>query len=165
MPFHFQQPPASEDKQQRGSLATMGDGGFMDTQKAAFLKEVYEKEDQISGSAKNDDLAAMLEKDGLTPYQISLLAKVRSVCTDPINVQPRTSLRTPEQIAASQALHKRVNPGYVDIPYVSSNTLDYKYKPPPDFTREYLKADSDCKFQKYAAEAILKHVDLNKTSH
>ena len=31
--------------------------------------------------------------------------------------------------------------------------------------RDFLKKDSDCKFQKYAAEAILKHVDLKKTSH
>ena len=30
---------------------------------------------------------------------------------------------------------------------------------------QFLKKDSDCKFQKYAAEAILKHVDLKKTSH
>ena len=30
---------------------------------------------------------------------------------------------------------------------------------------DFLKKDSDCKFQKYAAEAILKHVDLKKTSH
>ena len=62
-------------------------------------------------------------------------------------------------------MHKRLNPGYVEMPYRSSNSLDYKYTPPPDFTREYLKADSDCQFQKFASEAILKHVDLNKTSH
>ena len=62
-------------------------------------------------------------------------------------------------------MHKRVNPGYVEMPYESSNARDFKFVPPPDFTREYLKADSDCAFQKFAAEAILKHVDLNKTSH
>ena len=51
------------------------------------------------------------------------------------------------------------------MPYKSSNAAAYSYMPPPDFTKQYLKKDSDCKFQKYAAEAILKHVDLKKTAH
>lgn len=71
----------------------------------------------------------------------------------------------PLQIEASIAIHKRTNPGYVEIPYVSTNTEAFKYIPAPDFSRHFLKKDSDCKFQKYAAEAILKHVDLKKTSH
>ena len=104
-------------------------------------------------------------KDGLTPYQISLLERVRKANTDPIVKYPRASRRPEAAQAASVEIHKRLNPGYVEMPYESSNTRDYKYIPPPDFTREYLKADSDCKFQKFAAEAILKHVDLNKTSH
>ena len=41
----------------------------------------------------------------------------------------------------------------------------FNYLPPPDFSRMFLKKESDCGFQKYAAEAILKHVDLKKTSH
>ena len=68
-------------------------------------------------------------------------------------------------MAASVEIHKRVNPGYVEMPYVSSSQRAYEYKPPPDFTKAFLKKESDCKVQKYAAEAILKHVDLKKTSH
>ena len=103
--------------------------------------------------------------DGLTPYQMSLLERVRRANTDPLNISPNASKRPEEMQAASVEMHKRVNPGFVEMPYKSSNTVDYKYVPPPDFTREYLKAESDCGFQKFAAEAILKHVDLKKTSH
>ena len=69
------------------------------------------------------------------------------------------------QVQASRELHKRVNSGYVDLRYTSSNQEDFKYIPPPDFTRDYLKSRSDCGFQQYMAEAILKHVDLKKTGH
>ena len=69
------------------------------------------------------------------------------------------------QKKASLEMHKRINPSYVDVPYQSNNSTDYKYTPPPDFTTAYLKKESDCGFQRYAAEAILKHVDLKKTSH
>ena len=75
-------------------------------------------------------------KDGLTPYQISLLERVRRANTDPIIAEPNASKRSPAQKAASVEMHKRLNPGYVEMPYESSNTRDYKYKPPPDFTRE-----------------------------
>ena len=51
------------------------------------------------------------------------------------------------------------------MPYQSTNSLMFKYVPPPDFSRNFLKKESDCGFQKFAAEAILKHVDLKKTSH
>ena len=96
---------------------------------------------------------------------MSLLERVRRANTDPLNISPNASKRPEEMQAASVEMHKRVNPGFVEMPYKSSNTVDYKYVPPPDFTREYLKAESDCGFQKFAAEAILKHVDLKKTSH
>lgn len=163
---------------------------------------------------------------GLTQYQMDLLDKIRNIDAVP----PKTSFpgtsRSAEQVKASVAIHKRVNPGYVEMPYRSSSASDFLYKPPPDFTKavrarpttkplpsalsrplrrppragndaatdalpaccralkachicrltchrtpawrvltQFLKKDSDCKFQKYAAEAILKHVDLKKTSH
>ena len=102
---------------------------------------------------------------GLTPYQLSLLEKVRRANTDPIVKYPRKSERPEADQLASVEIHKRVNPGYVEMPYTSSSSTSFAYTPPPDFTKAFLKKDSDCKFQKYAAEAILKHVDLNKTSH
>ena len=159
--FVFQAPPASEDRNAPGLLAGPGKDGLLDAQKEMFLRQVYEKEDEMySGPRKEEEL-----KDGLTPYQISLLERVRKANTDPIIAEPNASKRSPAQKAASVEMHKRLNPGYVEMPYRSSSALDYKYTPPPDFTREYLKADSDCQFQKFASEAILKHVDLNKTSH
>lgn len=140
--------------------------GSLDTQKQMFLKQVYEKEDAAaSRSAQKDPLTTMLEKDGLTPYQIQLLEKVRRVNSEPIRAEPQVSKRDSEQIAASVEIHKRINPGYVDMPMVSTNTAAFKYVPPPDFTREYAKADSDCGFQKYLDAAILKHVDLKSTAH
>jgi hypothetical protein len=69
------------------------------------------------------------------------------------------------QVAASKAMHKRINPGFVEMPYQSTNSMEYKYIPAPDFSTTYLKCKSDCDFQGFAAAAILKHVDLNKTSH
>ena len=102
---------------------------------------------------------------GLTPFQLGLLETVRECNTKPIVKSPNKSTRSPSQIAASQAIHKRVNPGYVDIPYESSNSRDFKYRFPPDFTREYLKSDSDLHFAKFAAAALKHSVPLNKTSH
>ena len=102
---------------------------------------------------------------GLTPYQLGLLETVRECNTKPIVKSPNKSTRSPSQIAASQAIHKRVNSGYVDIPYESSNSRDFKYRFPPDFTREYLKSDSDLHFAKFAAAALKHSVPLNKTSH
>ena len=49
--------------------------------------------------------------------------------------------------------------------WTMDNTETFKYIPAPDFSKNFLKKDSDCGFQKYAAEALLKHVDLKKTSH
>ena len=48
---------------------------------------------------------------------------------------------------------------------LQGSQTDFLYKPPPDFTKAFLKKKSDCDFQGFAAEAILKHVDLKKTSH
>merc|ERR1719181_1794712 len=126
----------------------------MDSQKEAFMKQVIEKESAALG------VNQMEVSQGLTPYQKSVLEKIRSINAEPITTKPSGSSRTPEQVAASTDIHKRVNPGYVEMPYRSTNTMAFNYVPPPDFTRQYLKKDSDCKFQKYAAEAILKHVDL-----
>ena len=102
---------------------------------------------------------------GLTPYQLSLLEKVRRANTDPIVKYPRKSERPEADQLASVEIHKRVNPGYVEMPYESSNSRDYKYMAAPDFTREYLKSDSDLHFAKFAAAALTHSVPLNKTSH
>ena len=163
--FQFQVPPASEDTKAPGLLASMAPGGFMDAQKEMFLRQAIEKEDAVYQAQNGQRNLAEQLKDGLTPYQISLLEKVRRANTDPIVKHARKSERSAALQEHSEQMHKRVNPGYVEMPYESSNARDFKYVPPPDFTREYLKADSDCQFQKFAAEAILKHVDLNKTSH
>ena len=164
--FNFQAPPASEDRNAPALLPHNGPGkdGLLDNQKNMFLTQVYEKEDEIYNGPRQP-LAAEELKDGLTPYQLSLLERVRRANTDPIIVEANASKRSPAQKAASQEMHKRVNPGFVEMPYRSSSALDYKYTPPPDFTREYMKADSDCQFQKYKSKAIMMHVDLNKTSH
>ena len=84
---------------------------------------------------------------------------------EPCPIEYPGTLRSEAQVAASVEIHKRVNPGYVEMPYTASSQTDFVYKPPPDFTKAFLKKDSDCGFQKFAAEAILKHVDLKKTSH
>jgi len=131
---------------------------YADAQRSDFLKQAYEKEAESYGL--HDEMGK-----GLTQYQMDLLDKIRNIDAVP----PKTSFpgtsRSAEQVKASVAIHKRVNPGYVEMPYRSSSASDFLYKPPPDFTKAFLKKDSDCKFQKYAAEAILKHVDLKKTSH
>lgn len=100
----------------------------------------------------------------LSAKQLEILEKVHRIHREPITTEPIYQ-RAPHKVAASKNMHKRINPGFVDMPYYSSNELAFKYQPPPDFTRDYLKSKSDCDFQGYAAEAILKHVDLNKTSH
>ena len=130
-----------------------------DTQRSDFTKETYEKEAAQLGLHSDDS------SKGLTKYQMELLDKIRNIDAVPPSAEPSVTQRTAEQVAASVEIHKRVNPGYVEMPYRSSNALAYEYTPPPDFTKAFLKKDSDCKFQKYAAEAILKHVDLKKTSH
>ena len=129
-----------------------------DTQRAEFIKQSYEKEAESLGLQDVAD-------NGLTPYQVTLLDKIRNINAVPPSVAYSGSMRTEQQVAASVEIHKRVNPGYVEMPYTASSQVDFAYKPPPDFTKAFLKKDSDCKFQKYAAEAILKHVDLKKTSH
>ncbi|KAL1527690.1 hypothetical protein AB1Y20_009076 [Prymnesium parvum] len=132
-----------------------------DTQKQMFIQEVYQKEAEAMGALDDIDHA----HSELTPYQRSLLRKIREIEATPIHVVPNVSRRTAEQIEASTAIHKRVNPGYVETPYKSTNYEVFAYTPAPDFSMNFLKKDSDCGFQKYAAEAILKHVDLKKTSH
>mmetsp|Transcript_75014 Transcript_75014/g.225488 ORF Transcript_75014/g.225488 Transcript_75014/m.225488 type:complete len:157 (-) Transcript_75014:380-850(-) len=131
-----------------------------DTQKQMFMQEVYQKEAEVLGLQSGD-----MAEASLTPYQKSLLQKIRSIEAEPIRVVPNASRRSAEQIEASTSIHKRVNPGFVDLPYKSTNTEMFTYLPAPDFSKNFLKKDSDCGFQKYAAEAILKHVDLKKTSH
>ena len=138
-------------------LPTTG-GSAVDTQKVDFTKQAYEKEAEALGLQD-------VKTTPLTDYQKQLLDTIRNMDAVPPNPAPQTGSRTAEQVAASVEIHKRVNPGYVEMPYRSSTLLAYEYKPPPDFTKAFLKKDSDCKFQKYAAEAILKHVDLKKTSH
>ena len=129
-----------------------------DTQRADFTKQTYEVEAERLGIEASNSLP-------LTAKQMALLDKIRAIDAEPIPYTPLVTTRTEEQVAASVEIHKRVNPGYVEMPYRSSSAMAYEYKPPPDFTKAFLKKDSDCKFQKYAAEAILKHVDLKKTSH
>jgi len=128
-----------------------------DTQRTEFTKQTYEQEAETLG--------VLDAHKPLTAYQKQLLDRIRAIDATPIDPQPSATTRSAEQVAASVTIHKRVNPGYVEMPYMSTSALAFEYKPPPDFTKAFLKKDSDCKFQKYAAEAILKHVDLKKTSH
>lgn len=130
-----------------------------DAQQAQFVKEAYEKEAESYG------LNMESSGKGLTKYQMELLDTIRNIDAKPCPVAYPGTTRTDAQVAASVEIHKRVNPGYVEMPYTASSQTDFVYKPPPDFTKAFLKKESDCKFQKYAAEAILKHVDLKKTSH
>ena len=105
--------------------------------------------------------------DTLTPYQQGLLHTVHRLHTDPIETKypGPGAARTEEQIKASIQIHKRINPGYVEVPYKATTELAYTYAPAPDCTRDHLRTKSDCGFQEYMAEAIKKHVDLKKTSH
>lgn len=129
-----------------------------DTQRTEFIKQSYEKEAESLGITDAKDT-------GLTAYQISLLDKIRDLNKFPPATTAPGTKRSDAQVAASVEIHKRVNPGYVEMPYCAGSQVDFAYRPPPDFTKAFLKKDSDCAFQKYAAEAILKHVDLKKTSH
>lgn len=98
----------------------------------------------------------------LTPYQRGLLETVQRLHTEPITTKPPGTTRSEEQVQASVQIHKRINPGYVEAPYTSTSASAFKYLPAPDFTRDHLRTSSDCRFQEYAAECILKHVDLKK---
>ena len=129
-----------------------------DTQRTNFTKEAYDKEAEQLGLHVTNAVP-------LTAYQKQLLDTIRAIDANPVNAQAHVTTRTATQVAASVEIYKRVNPGYVEMPYMSTAHTAFEYKPPPDFTKAFLKKDSDCKFQKYAAEAILKHVDLKKTSH
>ena len=131
---------------------------IQDTQRTEFVKQTYEKEAEKIGIGD-------IDTKPLTAKQKMLLDEIRAIDAVPVYKAPNASQRTEEQIAASVSIHKRVNPGYVEMPYKASSAMAFVYRPPPDFTKAFLKKDSDCKFQKYAAEAILKHVDLKKTSH
>jgi hypothetical protein len=137
-------------------LAQFFSGGAMSS--AELSKQVYEKEAEALGISDPGSKP-------LTEYQKKLLDEIRAVDATPFVPISNASQRSAEAIAASQEIHKRVNPGYVEMPYKASSAMAFVYRPPPDFTKAFLKKESDCKFQKYAAEAILKHVDLKKTSH
>ena len=128
-----------------------------DTQRTEFIKAAYEKEAEAYGIKSGGG--------GLKPEHMAILDRLRAMNAAPVTTVYPGSNRTEEQLDASRQIHKRVNPGYVDMPYKATTALAYEYKPPPDFSRNYLKKKSDCDFQGFAAEAILKHVELNKTSH
>ena len=130
---------------------------LMTVQRSEFAKEQLEKE------AVRFGLNPKVKK--LTPVQIKLLERIRDLDKEPYPLTYPGTTRSAEQVAASIEMHKRVNPGYVDMPYKCSSQEQFKYYPPPDFSRAYLKKKSDCDFQGFANEAILKHVDLKKTSH
>merc|ERR1719424_1775442 len=116
-----------------------------DTQRGEFVKQAYEKEAESLGLQDVAD-------SGLTTYQKTLLDKIRNVNAHPPTTHYSGTSRTDAQVAASVEIHKRVNPGYVEMPYTAGSQVDFAYKPPPDFTKAFLKKDSDCAFQKYAAE-------------
>ena len=101
----------------------------------------------------------------LSPSQQKLVDTVAKLQNDPIDVAPRCSGRSDEKINASLQIHKRINPGYVDMPCVSSSQEQFAYHPAPDFTRDYLRSSSDCKFQEFAAEALKHGMKLGKTGH
>ena len=101
----------------------------------------------------------------LTPKMIAVLDTIRNLDKDPCPIEYPGTQRAEQDVAASVEIHKRVNPGYVELPYKASTNTQFKYLPPPDFSKAYLKKKSDCDFQGFASEAILKHVDLKKTSH
>ncbi len=101
----------------------------------------------------------------LSPSQQKLVDTVQKLQDEPITVAPKCSARTDEQIHASLQIHKRINPGYVDMPCVSSSQEQFTYMPAPDFTRDYLRSSSDCKFQEFAAEALKHGMKLGKTGH
>lgn len=101
----------------------------------------------------------------LTPKMIQLLDQIRDLDKEACPIEYPGTRRSEKDVAASVEIHKRVNPGYVEMPYKASTEMQYRYLPPPDFSKAYLKKKSDCDFQGFATEAILKHVDLKKTSH
>ena len=114
----------------------------------------------------NNSLRGFSEEElsGLTLKQRGYIEKVDALHNAPL-IPTKITPRTPEQRKASQKIHKRINPGYVDLPYKSTSEMEFKYHPAPDFTRDYLKADSDIGFHTYVPQACLKGRDLRKTSH
>jgi len=54
-----------------------------------FLRQAIEKEDAVYQAQNGQRNLAEQLKDGLTPYQISLLEKVRRANTDPIVPDPQ----------------------------------------------------------------------------
>ena len=128
-----------------------------DMQRDAFTKETYEVEAEALGLSDTNSKP-------LTAYQKQLLDTIRNIDATPFQPAPVPSRSAPH-VAASVEIHKRVNPGYVEMPYRATTELAFEYKPAPGFTKAFLKKKSDCDFQGFAAEAILKHVDLKKTSH
>jgi len=131
---------------------------YQDVQRTQFIKQAYEQEARHLG-------IDMLPGKELTPKMRELLDTIRAIDAEPCPIVPPGTDRTAAQKAASVEIHKRINPGFVDLKWTTTSGEALKYTAPPDFSKAYLKKDSDCGFQKYAAEAILKHVDLKKTSH
>ncbi len=93
-------------------------------------------------------------------------------CSETDTGAPPPAPQACPHLARSLAMHKRINPGYVDIPYVSTHQSDYVHADFNAFNhagfgaeREFLKRPSDAKFGKFLDEAVKKHVDLKKTSH
>jgi len=105
------------------------------------------------------------DSTSLTQKQAGLVEEIETILSEPLAPAVPPPQRSPERTRASKELHKRTNPAFVDLPYRSSNEVDFKYRPPPDWSREHLKVKSDCDFQGFATIAILNNVDLNKTSH
>ena len=166
-----------------------------DTQRGAFLKQTYEKEAELLGLDPADGpltktqmcaargvrraaraspppraqppppAACRVPPSPPAHSRSDLLDRIKKINAEAITTRYSGTMRSDELVAKSVDIHKRVNSGYVEMPYRSSSQVDYVYKPPPAFSKAFLKKDSDCAFQKYAAEAILKHVDLKKTSH
>ena len=124
-----------------------------------------------SGAVADEPLAASrgepstLDDGPLTATQRDLLVKIHRIKSEPIVTTHGGTTRSDEDVATSRNINKRINPGYVDMPYRSSNSVNYAYVPPVSFSRAFLKKESDCGFQKYAAAAILSGVNLKKTGH
>ena len=120
---------------------------IQDTMKTEFLKDEFEKDMSRFGMHPTSK--------GPSQQQLVILQQIRDIEAAPVTTTYPGSSRTVEQIEFSQNLHKRVTPGYVDMPYSTTNGQAYKYIPPPDFSKAYLKKKSDCNFQGCARARLL----------
>eukprot|EP00316_Scyphosphaera_apsteinii_P026243 CAMPEP_0119312572 /NCGR_PEP_ID=MMETSP1333-20130426/26890_1 /TAXON_ID=418940 /ORGANISM="Scyphosphaera apsteinii, Strain RCC1455" /LENGTH=138 /DNA_ID=CAMNT_0007317215 /DNA_START=40 /DNA_END=456 /DNA_ORIENTATION=+ len=126
----------------------------------AFLKAAAAQECQQMPSRET-----LPHVDGLSEFQQSMLDKVSQIHSTPITTKPSGTNRSAEDVASSVNMHKRINPGFVELPWKTSNEEQFKYQAPPDFSKDYMKVPSDANFGLYLDEAIRKHVDLKKTAH